>query len=387
MHIVSSISRRLSGPTIGSILFFCYMPFLAKSLGPEEYSIFSYMLQSMMALSSLIILRSDFSILYKKSKNQKNIHFLPIAVFFLTTPLLTTLFIITSNLIYLLSLLFNIYLILHAMSVSNNDMLSIGLSELSYKVSLIVVSFLFLFFNQNIIFSILIALIIRIAFLSKNLYLFFLTKDIFNLRNRINDFLQIKWWSASQCIMILGGYLPFISIASLYDDSLFGFYLLSVTILFGISALAGKGIADVVFEYTANVSRLRSVMKKIYMYSFFIFAITFVIYLYADKLIIYIMGENWDGFHEVSIFVLFIAYASFLSNCFDKFPQYYGHESYSLIFNILRLALNISLLFASILFKLDFYQYLLWLSISNIGLYLFDVIYVYKIVKKNDISH
>ncbi|MDC1074665.1 hypothetical protein OAQ69_04205 [Gammaproteobacteria bacterium] len=265
-------------------------------------------------------------------------------------------------------------------------MTSIGRSEFIYKISLIILTFIFVICGVNIIFAIVASILLRISFLFKNASIFFVNRETLNVPKIIEDFVLIRWWVASQMVMLVGGFIPLLSIDMLFSARLFGFYLLSITVITGASSLIGKALADVFFEYTGDVIRLKQIMKKTYSYSFISFLIVFVVYFYMEGLVLYLLGDGWQGFHSVSMYILLLAYFSFLSNCFDKLPQYFRYEQYTLYFNLLRLIINGSVLALTFMLGFDFNKYLLIFTVSNILLYLFDVVFVFRVVSKNVLS-
>lgn len=386
MLIISKIHSRLSAPLLSAVLFFLYMPYLAGMIGPERYSEFSFMLQGLLFYSSLFILKTDFNILYRARKDGSAGYDLPVFLLLLSIPLCILVYMYNKDVIFLLVPLSAAYLILYSSAVVAGDMLSIGKSEFCYKISLILLTFLFVLWGIDIVFAVIGSMLFRLFFLSSNISIFFMGKRIFNLAKIIEDIVLIKWWVASQCLMLVGGFLPMLSIGSLFSAKLFGFYLLSITVITGASSLVGKALADVFFEYTVDVIKLKDIMIKTYKYSFVMFLFGFTMYTYMEGLVLYFMGEDWQGFHRVSLYILVLAYGSFLSNCFDKLPQYFRHERYTLFFNLLRLIINGSVLALSLIFNFDFYSYLLFFTVSNTLMYLFDVLFVFRVVRKNVLS-
>ena len=384
--MLSRINARLSGPLLGSVLFFMYMPYLAKLIGPERYSEFSFMLQIMLFYASLFLLKTDFNILYRARKDGSEGHRLPVFFCLLSIPLCLMLYGYNKDVIFLLVPLSSAYLILYSSAVVAGDMSSIGRSEFIYKISLIVLSFIFVIWGVNIIFAIVGSIFLRISFLCKNVSVFFVNREALNVAKIIEDFILIRWWIASQIVMLVGGFMPLLSIDMLFSAKLLGFYLLSITVITGASSLIGKALADVFFEYTGDLIRLKQIMKKTYRYSFISFLIVFVIYFYMEGLVLYLLGDGWQGFHSVSIYILLLAYFSFLSNCFDKLPQYFHYEQYTLYFNLLRLIINGSVLSLTLMLGFDFNEYLLIFTVSNILLYLFDIVFVFRVVSKNVLS-
>jgi len=384
--MLSRINARLSGPLVASMLFFLYMPYLAKLIGPEKYSEFSFMLQILLFYSSLFLLKTDFNILYRARKDGSEGHRLPVFFCLLSIPLCLILYGYNKDVVFFLVPLSSAYLILYSSAVVAGDMTSIGRSEFIYKISLIVLTFIFVICGVNIIFAIAASILLRISFLYKNASVFFLNRETLNVPKIIEDLILIRWWVASQIVMLVGGFIPLLSIDMLFSARLFGFYLLSITVITGASSLIGKALADVFFEYTGDVIRLKQIMKKTYSYSFISFLIVFVVYFYMEGLVLYFLGDGWQGFHSVSMYILLLAYFSFLSNCFDKLPQYFRYEQYTLYFNLLRLIINGSVLALTLMLGFDFNKYLLIFTVSNILLYLFDVVCVFRIVSKNVLS-
>lgn len=381
--MLSRINARLSGPLMASVLFFMYMPYLAKQIGPERYSEFSFMLQILLFYSSLFLLKTDFNILYRARKDGSKGHRLPVFFFLLSIPLCLMLYGYSKDITFVLVPLSSAYLILYSSAVVSGNMSSIGRSEFTFKISLIVLTFILVIWDINIIFAVVGSLLLRISFLYKDASVFFVDRESLNVPEIIEDLILIRWWVASQMVMLVGGFIPFISIDMLFSAQLFGFYLLSITVITGASSLIGKALADVFFEYTGDLIRLKKIMKNTYMYSFISFLIIFVVYSYMEGLVLYFLGEGWQGFHSISMYILLLAYFSFLSNCFDKLPQYFRYEQYTLYFNLLRLIINGSVLVLTVMLGFDFYQYLLIFTVSNILLYLFDVVFVFRVVRKN----
>lgn len=384
--MLSRINARLSGPLLASVLFFLYMPYLAKLIGPESYSEFSFTLQMLLFYSSLFLLKTDFNILYRARKDGSKGHRLPVFFFLLSIPLCLMIYGYDKDITFFLVPISSAYLILYSSAVVSGDMSSIGRSETIYKMSLILLTFIFVIYGVNIIFAIAGSMLLRIFFLSKNISVFFINRDTLNVSKIIEDFILIRWWITSQVVMLVGGFIPILSIDMLFSPQLFGFYLLSITVITGASSLIGKALADVFFEYTGDLIRLKQIMEKTYMYSFILFLIVFVVYFYMEDLVLFLLGDGWQGFHRVSIYILLLGYFSFLSNCFDKLPQYFRYEQYTLYFNLLRLIINGSVLALTVMIGFDFYKYLLIFTVSNVSIYLFDVMFVFRLVRKNVLS-
>lgn len=384
--MLSRINARLSGPLLASVLFFLYMPYLAKLIGPESYSEFSFTLQMLLFYSSLFLLKTDFNILYRARKDGSKGHRLPVFFFLLSIPLCLMIYGYDKDITFFLVPISSAYLILYSSAVVSGDMSSIGRSETIYKMSLILLTFIFVIYGVNIIFAIAGSMLLRIFFLSKNISVFFINRDTLNVSIIIEDFILIRWWITSQVVMLVGGFIPILSIDMLFSPQLFGFYLLSITVITGASSLIGKALADVFFEYTGDLIRLKQIMEKTYMYSFILFLIVFVVYFYMEDLVLFLLGDGWQGFHRVSIYILLLGYFSFLSNCFDKLPQYFRYEQYTLYFNLLRLIINGSVLALTVMIGFDFYKYLLIFTVSNVSIYLFDVMFVFRLVRKNVLS-
>ncbi|MDC1401139.1 hypothetical protein N8349_01700 [Gammaproteobacteria bacterium] len=282
--------------------------------------------------------------------------------------------------------LFAASLILHSAAIAADRMFDIGKAELGYKIALIVCSFGLYSFSYNILYAILMAIVMKLCLLSKGFYTLSLNFEIFKLSDRVKDIYEIRWWVLSQTLMVIGGFLPYFSIQQLFSEKLFGFYLLSISIFFGASSLAGKAFADVVFSYINDIVFVKKIIERVFVLFSLAFGLFFMIYFHSKELILSVMGVDWSGFHETSMFILVLSYASFLSNCFDKLPQYFKNESYTFIFNISRLLLNLSVLSATLMLEFDFYEFLFWTTIVNSALYFFDLIYIYCIVRRHAYS-
>ena len=158
--------------------------------------------------------------------------------------------------------------------------------------------------------------------------------------------------------------------------------MLAVSLIGGAQAIIAKAVADVFYTMVARPAELLTSSLKLI---FFVLpaggGIAATVFAGALPVEVF-LGTDWNDANKTFCVVLIISTFGLLSNALDKFPQFYGFEWYTPIFNIFRLFVSVGLAGAAWLFNFPFDKFL-WILCFFISMtYLADLIICLSIIKR-----